>query len=72
MRRKEKIKKWWGPRLEGDLEGLQEWRVRGGIWRVCKMEACLEALLEMDFCTKPPNFGVEAHMEAPLEMLLVK
>jgi hypothetical protein len=19
----------------------------------------------MDFCTKPPNFGVEAHMEAP-------
>jgi hypothetical protein len=29
------------------------------------MEACLEALLEMDFCTKPPNFGVEAHMEPP-------
>jgi hypothetical protein len=29
------------------------------------MEACLEALLEMDFCTKPPNIGVEAHMEAP-------
>jgi hypothetical protein len=29
------------------------------------MEACLEALLEMDFCTKPPNFGVEGHMEAP-------
>jgi hypothetical protein len=29
------------------------------------MEACLEALLEMDFCSKPPNFGVEAHMEAP-------
>jgi hypothetical protein len=29
------------------------------------MEGHLEALLEMDFCTKPPNFGVEAHMEAP-------
>jgi hypothetical protein len=29
------------------------------------MEACLEALLEMVFCTKPPNFGVEARMEAP-------
>jgi hypothetical protein len=29
------------------------------------MESCLEALLEMDFCTKPPNFGVKAHMEAP-------
>jgi hypothetical protein len=29
------------------------------------MEGHLEALLEMYFCTKPPNFGVEAHMEAP-------
>jgi hypothetical protein len=29
------------------------------------MEGHLEALLEMDFYTKPPNFGVEAHMEAP-------
>jgi hypothetical protein len=29
------------------------------------MEACLETLLEMDFCTKPLNFEVEAHMEAP-------
>jgi hypothetical protein len=34
-----------------------------------KMEGHLEALLEMDFYTKPPNFGVEAHMEPPLEML---
>jgi hypothetical protein len=42
---------------------------RNGGWEgefgVCKMKACLEALLEMDFYTKPPNFGVEAHMEAP-------
>jgi hypothetical protein len=29
------------------------------------MEGHLEALLEMNFYTKPPNFGVEAHMEAP-------
>jgi hypothetical protein len=29
------------------------------------MEVCLEALLEMDFCTKPPNFGVDVYMEAP-------
>jgi hypothetical protein len=29
------------------------------------MEGHLEALLEMDFCTKPPNFGVEARIEAP-------
>jgi hypothetical protein len=48
-----------------------EWRAsKNGGWEegfggVCKMEACLEALLEMDFCTKPPNFGVEVHMEAP-------
>jgi hypothetical protein len=25
--------KWWDPRLEGDMEGLQEWRLGGGIWR---------------------------------------
>jgi hypothetical protein len=66
-----KIKKWWVPRLEGGMEGLQEWRAsrnggcEGEFGGVCKMEACLEALLEMDFCTKPPNFGVDAHMEAP-------
>jgi hypothetical protein len=60
-----KRKKWWGPHLEG------EWRAsRNGGWEgefggVCKIEACLEALLEMNFYTKPPNFGVEAHMEAP-------
>jgi hypothetical protein len=67
-KRKEKL---WGPQVGGGMEGLQEWRAsKNGGWEgefggVCKMEACLEALLEMDFCTKPPNFGVEAHMEAP-------
>jgi hypothetical protein len=34
------------------------------------MEACLEALLEMNFCTKPPNFGVKAHIEAPAGYVL--
>jgi hypothetical protein len=29
------------------------------------MEARLEALLELCFYTKPPNFGVETHMKAP-------
>jgi hypothetical protein len=29
------------------------------------MKTYLEVLLEMDFCTKPPNFGVETHMKAP-------
>jgi hypothetical protein len=35
------------------------------------MEGHLEALLEMDFCTKPPNFGVEAHMEVPARDALI-
>jgi hypothetical protein len=29
------------------------------------MEARLEALLELCFYTKPPNFGVETHIKAP-------
>jgi hypothetical protein len=28
------------------------------------METYLEVLLEFVFSTKPPNFGVESHMEA--------
>jgi hypothetical protein len=61
----EKKKEMVGPTFVG------EWRAsRNGGWEgefggVCKMEACLETLLEKDFCTKPQNFGVEAHMEAP-------
>jgi hypothetical protein len=48
-----------------------KWRVsRNGGWEgefeaVCKMEVCLEVLPELCFCTKPSNFGVEAHMKAP-------
>jgi hypothetical protein len=70
----------WRERKKERNGGAHIWR---GKWRasriggwegefggVCKMEACLEALLEMDFCTKPPNFALEAHMETPLEMLL--
>jgi hypothetical protein len=51
------------------LEG--EWRAsKNGGWEgefegVCKIEVYLEVLLELVFCTKPPNFGVETHMEAP-------
>jgi hypothetical protein len=29
------------------------------------METYLEALLELNFCTKPLNFRVKAHMKAP-------
>jgi hypothetical protein len=35
------------------------------------MKAYLEALLELGFCTKPPNFGVEARMEAPTGVALI-
>jgi hypothetical protein len=35
------------------------------------MEVCLEALLELGFCTKPPNFGVEAYIEAPTGVALI-
>jgi hypothetical protein len=34
------------------------------------MKARLEVLLELDFCTKPPNFGIEAHMKAPTGVAL--
>jgi hypothetical protein len=34
------------------------------------MKACLEALLELGFCTKPPNFGVGVHMETPTGVAL--
>jgi hypothetical protein len=44
--------------LDGEFEG------------VCKMEVHLEVLLELHFFTKPPNFGVEAHMEAPTGVAL--
>jgi hypothetical protein len=36
------------------------------------MEVCLEALLELCFCTKPPNFRVEAHIEASTGVALRK
>jgi hypothetical protein len=34
------------------------------------MNVCLETLLELGFCTKPPNFGVETHMELPTGVAL--
>jgi hypothetical protein len=48
--------------------GGWEWEF-GGVW---KMEVHIEALLELIFCPKPPSFGVEARIEAPLELLLIK
>jgi hypothetical protein len=34
------------------------------------MEVHFEVLLELIFCTQPPNFGVGAHIEAPTRVTL--
>jgi hypothetical protein len=51
--------------LEGEYRASNNGGLEGRFGGASKMEGHLEALLEMDFCTKPPNFRVEAHMEAP-------
>jgi hypothetical protein len=38
--------------------------LEGKFGGACKVETHLEVLLELSFSTKPPNFGVEAHMVA--------
>jgi hypothetical protein len=45
--------------------------LEGKFGGACKMEAYLEALLELSFCTKSPNFGVEAHIEALAGVALI-
>jgi hypothetical protein len=44
-----KRKKWWGPHLEGEWRASRNRGWEGKFGGVCKMETCLEALLEMDF-----------------------
>jgi hypothetical protein len=67
-REEKKNKKWWVPRLEGkwraSKNGGWEWEFVG-VW---KMEVHIEALLEL-FFPKPLNFGVEARLEAPTEVV---
>jgi hypothetical protein len=55
---KKKIKKWWDPLFGGGFGGA------------LKMQAHLEVLLELIFCIKFPNFGVEAHLESPTGVAL--
>jgi hypothetical protein len=43
-----------------------KWRFGGA----SKIEGHLEVLLELYFCTKPPKFGVEAHIQAPTGVAL--
>jgi hypothetical protein len=63
-----------GKEREKEMVGPTLWR---GIWRpsrnggweggfggVLKMQVHIETLLELFFFIKPPNFGVEAHIEA--------
>jgi hypothetical protein len=57
-----------GSRGENKNGGSHVWRgkwraSKNGRWEgefegVCKIEVYLEALLELVFCTKPPNFGI--------------
>jgi hypothetical protein len=35
------------------------------------MKVHIESLLELVFCPNPSNFGVEAHIKPPLELLLL-
>jgi hypothetical protein len=60
-----KIKKRWSHVWRGEWRasrnGGWEWEF-GGVW---KMKAHIEVPLELVFCPKPPNFGVEAHIEVP-------
>jgi hypothetical protein len=35
------------------------------------MKVHIEVPLELVFCPKPPNFGVEAHIEAPTGVALI-
>jgi hypothetical protein len=46
------------------MEGLEEWRFEGEIWRGMQNGGPFGGSAGDDFFTKPPNFGVEAHMEA--------
>jgi hypothetical protein len=64
-RGKERNQKWWASVWRGICRASKNGGWEGRFGWVCKIEAYLEVLLEMNFCTNPPNFGVEAHMEAP-------
>jgi hypothetical protein len=35
------------------------------------MKVCLEVVMELVFFSKPPNFGAEAHIEAPTGVALI-
>jgi hypothetical protein len=67
-----KIKKRWSHVWRGEWRasrnGGWEWEF-GGVW---KMKAHIEVPLELVFCPKPPNFGVEAHIEVPTGVSLTR
>jgi hypothetical protein len=52
------------------MEGLQDWRVGGGIWRDMQNGGLFRGPAGVGFLHKPPNFGVEAHIEAPTGVAL--
>jgi hypothetical protein len=56
--------KWWDPRLEGDLEDLQEWRLRREIWRGTQNGGSFGGSAGDDFFHQTSKFWREAPMEA--------
>jgi hypothetical protein len=48
--------KWWGPPLEGEMEGLQEWRVGGEIWRGMQNGGPFEGPAGVDFFHQTSKF----------------
>jgi hypothetical protein len=57
---KKEIKNGGSHVLEGGMEGSKNGGWEREFEGVCKIEVCLEVLLELGFCTKPLNFRVEA------------
>jgi hypothetical protein len=53
------------------MEGLQKWRLEVEIWRGLKIRGPFRGPAGVVFCTKPPKFGVEAHIEAPTGVALI-
>jgi hypothetical protein len=54
------------------MEGLQKWRVGVRIWRSMENEGSYRGPAGVGFFLKPPNFGVEAHIETPTGVALIK
>jgi hypothetical protein len=69
--RKKRKEKRWDLHFGGGVEGLQEWRLGGEIWRGVQNRGPFGGSAEVDFFASSPNFGVETHIEALAEVALI-